>query len=105
MSAATMNAIDPVLEVRNLHVHFKNSRSQMIHAVNDVSFRVGRGQTLGVLGETGCGKSTLAQALVGLVKPASGSIRCVRRTPGAHPAIQMVFQDPQSSFSPRRRVW
>jgi peptide/nickel transport system ATP-binding protein len=100
-----MTSNEAVLEVRNLHVTFKGARSSPVHAVNDVSFRLERGKTLGVLGETGCGKSTLALALVGLVEPNSGSIHCARRTPAAHPAIQKVFQDPQSSFNPRRRVW
>jgi peptide/nickel transport system ATP-binding protein len=94
-----------VLDVQNLHVRFKNAHSQTVHAVNDVSFRVARGRTLGILGETGCGKSTLASALVGLIKPDAGSIVCRRANPAAYPAIQMVFQDPQSSFNPRQRVW
>jgi peptide/nickel transport system ATP-binding protein len=100
-----MQADALVLDVRNLHVRFKNAQSQVVHAVNDVSFRVHRGRTLGILGETGSGKSTLASALVGLIKPDAGSIVCTRVKATAYPAIQMVFQDPQSSFNPRQRVW
>lgn len=98
------------IEVESLVVRY---RGRVAPAVDDVSFRVPRGRTVGIVGESGCGKTTLAQALVGLVKPSAGHIRYHgealtarsrwRRGPPA-PA-QIIFQDPQSSLNPRRRVW
>ena len=99
-------------------MEFPVGRHQVVHAVSDVSFDVRRGETLGIVGESGCGKSTTARALVQLPRPTSGrvildpgsdleidmttlsgsSLRQVR------PRMQMIFQDPISSLNPRRRV-
>ncbi|UUT34696.1 ATP-binding cassette domain-containing protein [Microbacterium elymi] len=85
----------------------------IVHAVDDVSFTVGRGESLALVGESGCGKSTLARTIMRLPKPTSGSVRfrgedlakagphALRRTL-RH--MQMIFQDPISSLNPRRRV-
>jgi peptide/nickel transport system ATP-binding protein len=69
-----------------------------LRAVDDVSFEVGRGETLALVGESGCGKSTLARLIVGLHAPSSGRIEFRGRR------MQMIFQDPYASLNPRWRV-
>jgi peptide/nickel transport system ATP-binding protein len=69
-----------------------------LRAVDDVSFEVGRGETLALVGESGCGKSTLARLIVGLHAPSAGRIQFRGRR------MQMIFQDPYSSLNPRWRV-
>jgi peptide/nickel transport system ATP-binding protein len=80
-------------------------------ALQGVSLTVGRGETLGIVGESGCGKTTLARLIVGLLRPTSGTVEVggidVGRASGAtrrrlHTTVQMVFQDPVGSLSPRR---
>lgn len=110
----------PILQVRNLKVHFPFNRGGilrpergLIRAVDDVSFEIAEGETLSLVGESGCGKSTTARAIVGLVKPTAGEIilagtrisglseralRPHRRT------VQMVFQDPFASLNPRMTI-
>ncbi len=103
---------DIVLRVEHLVVEFPVSGG-VVQAVSDVSFDVARGETLGLVGESGCGKSTTGRALMQLPPPTSGSIqfegtaleslsrdelRSTRRK------IQMIFQDPISSLNPRRTV-
>ncbi len=104
----------PLLDVDNLQVHFARgggllkSQTNVVKAVDGVSFTLSPGQNLGLLGASGCGKSTIAQALVGLVPITSGSVRFngqVVDMTRDHGAIQIVFQDPQTSFNPRRKVW
>ena len=64
---------DNILEVRNLKKYFKTPRG-MLHAVDDVSFTIGYGKTLGVVGESGCGKSTTGRSILRLVEPTSGEV-------------------------------
>jgi peptide/nickel transport system ATP-binding protein len=107
-----------LLEVIALKKHFPGPRAgfgkrSVVHAVDDVSFKVARGETLSIVGESGCGKSTLGRTVLGLTAPTSGAVwfdgwrldelsrpklREVRRH------FQVVFQDPMSSLSPRMRV-
>ncbi|HEY7934181.1 MAG TPA: oligopeptide/dipeptide ABC transporter ATP-binding protein [Solirubrobacteraceae bacterium] len=109
-----------LLEVEHLRVHFPvrsssllRRRSEVVHAVDDVTLELPEGQTLGIVGESGCGKTTLIRALARLVPSTDGAIRFrgqditdagraqlapVRRE------MQMVFQDPQASLNPRKRV-
>jgi peptide/nickel transport system ATP-binding protein len=72
-----------------------------LRAVDGVSFEVERGATLSLVGESGCGKSTVARLLVGLHKPTKGSVRFPH---GEEPRVQMIFQDPYASLNPRWRV-
>jgi oligopeptide/dipeptide ABC transporter ATP-binding protein len=110
----------PLLEVDHLRVLFPiksgviiDRKVGQVHAVDDVSFRLNEGETLGIVGESGCGKTTLIRVLVRLIEATSGTIRFrgqditkwgrselepVRRE------MQMVFQDPQASLNPRKRV-
>ncbi len=109
---------DLVLRVENLVMEFPAGRHQVVHAVSDVSFDIRRGETLGIVGESGCGKSTTARAIVQLPAPTSGRVLL---DPGTdreaeltalvgenlrqvRPRLQMIFQDPISSLNPRRRV-
>jgi peptide/nickel transport system ATP-binding protein len=89
-----------VVEINNLHKHF-SSRSSLpwrkppvVRAVNGVSLRIKKGETLGIVGESGCGKSTVARLLLGLDPATSGDIFI-------EGMAQMVFQDPSSSFNPK----
>jgi peptide/nickel transport system ATP-binding protein len=102
----------PILEVRDLTVNF-GTRRHSVSAVAGISFDIYEGETLGLVGESGCGKSTTGKALMRIVEPASGSVVLdgvdvtkqkgseLRRT---RTRMQMIFQDPISSLNPRRRV-
>ncbi|MEE8601781.1 ABC transporter ATP-binding protein [Euzebya tangerina] len=105
----------PGVAIRDLSVHFDvrrgflGSRSATVRAVDGVTLDVRPGRTLGVVGESGCGKTTLGRALVGLVEPTAGTITlngvAVTSKPGPHRrGIQMIFQDPFSSMNPGARV-
>ncbi len=101
-----------VLTTDRLVVEFRSGR-QTVHAVSGVTFSVRNGETLGLVGESGCGKSTTGRALVQVQAPTSGTVtykgqdlaklsnRQLRRV---RTKIQMIFQDPISSLNPRRRV-
>jgi peptide/nickel transport system ATP-binding protein/oligopeptide transport system ATP-binding protein len=111
---------EPIIEVRNLVKHFPitsgfliRRQTGAVQAVNDVSFDVMRGETFGIVGESGCGKSTTARLLLRLMDATSGSIRFEGREiadikPGdmkpLRREMQMIFQDPYSSLNPRRTV-
>jgi peptide/nickel transport system ATP-binding protein len=106
-------ADETLLRIENLVVEFPAGRGKKVHAVSDVSLDIAKGETLGLVGESGCGKSTTGRAVVQLPRPTSGSIRfdgteltalkgeALRRM---RPQLQMIFQDPISSLNPRRRV-
>jgi peptide/nickel transport system ATP-binding protein len=109
----------PVLQVEDLTVRFDikagwlRAVSSRIHAVENVSFDLNPGETLSIVGESGCGKSTTGRALMRLVKSAGGSVRLAGKelmsmSPhelrDARRDIQMIFQDPFASLSPRRTV-
>jgi peptide/nickel transport system ATP-binding protein len=102
----------PLLDVRNLVVDYQ-VRGGGFRAVDDVSFTVHKGRTLAVVGESGCGKSTIACAIVRLIKPASGEILLdgtdiamlpERRMRPLRSRVQMVFQDPYASLDPHLRA-
>jgi peptide/nickel transport system ATP-binding protein len=104
---------DQILDVKNLHVQYKVAGGRTLHAVSDVSFTVQRGETLGIVGESGCGKSSLIRAIAQLPRPTLGDVILdgtsltalqdeeLRR---ARMGFPIVFQDPASSLNPRRRV-
>jgi oligopeptide/dipeptide ABC transporter ATP-binding protein len=110
----------PLIQVRDLVKHFPITKGIIIQhkvgavqAVDGVSFDVVKGETLGLVGETGCGKSTTARLLMRLLDPTSGQVlfdgEDIARRKGdslkaLHREMQMVFQDPYSSLNPRRRV-
>jgi len=102
----------PLLEVRNLVVEYP-AGGRTVHAVSDVSFAIAKGETLGLVGESGCGKSSLGRAILQLTIPKSGSVRFdnVELTRlGSGPLrrmrrrMQLIFQDPVASLNPRRRI-
>ena len=109
----------PMLIVEGLRKHFPvrggvlNRRVATVRAVDDVSFSVRKGETLGIVGESGCGKSTTARLLMGLLAPDAGTLVFDGREVGAQDGItlaalrrqmQMVFQDSYSSLNPRMTV-
>jgi peptide/nickel transport system ATP-binding protein len=103
----------PILDIRDIHVSFNLGRKQPVRAVSGVSFGINRKETLGLVGESGCGKSSLARAIVQLPPPKSGHVLLAGRDLTAmdaatlraiRPRIQMVFQDPISSLNPGRRI-
>ena len=104
---------DLVLRVEDLVVEFPVGRRQKVHAVSGLSLDVAEGETLGLVGESGCGKSSAGRALIQALSPTSGSVRFdgveltaldgkeLRRT---RTRMQMIAQDPISSINPRRRI-
>jgi oligopeptide transport system ATP-binding protein len=99
---------ETILSVRNLEVCYKSGK-KIIKAVNNLSFDIKRGETFGLVGESGCGKSTTARAIIGLEKISGGQIFFdgVQIDGGKkeiHKKIQMIFQDPMSSLDPRMKV-
>ncbi len=112
-SAHLRGTDDVLLSVENLVVDFPVGRKRKVSAVANISFDIVRGETLGLVGESGCGKSTTGKAIMQLPRPTRGSVRLdgtdlaalkgeeLRRT---RPRLQMIFQDPISSLNPRRTV-
>ena len=113
-----------LIEIKNLKVHFTQRQSghffrkkEVLRAVDGVSFKIERGETLGLVGESGCGKTTLGRALIRLIEPTEGQVlfhinnstinitelnpKELRRS---WRNMQMVFQDPYSSLNPRMTV-
>ena len=101
-----------LLEVKDLKKYYKVPKG-MLHAVDGVSFDLEKGKTLGIVGESGCGKTTIGRAILRLVEPTSGSVifdgvdipklnkqemRYMRRN------MQLIFQDPFSSLNPRKTI-
>jgi peptide/nickel transport system ATP-binding protein len=117
-----LTATAPVLEVIGVTHHFDVSKPwlqrllsgahrQTLRAVDDVSFVIPRGTTLSLVGESGCGKSTIARVAVGLYAPSAGVIRfegqplsSARAQPELRRRMNMIFQDPYASLNPRWRV-
>lgn len=104
---------DVLLRVEDLVVEYPTSRGRTVHAVSGISFDVLRGETLGLVGESGCGKSTTGRAVLQLPPPTSGSVVVdgtdlstlpKREMQAARTRIQMIFQDPVSALNPRRKV-
>jgi len=105
---------DVLLRVEDLVVEFPVGRTGLkVHAVSGISFDVLRGETLGVVGESGCGKSTTGKAMMMLPRPNSGSVTFegteltslpANEMRAARTRMQMIFQDPISSLNPRRKV-
>ncbi len=111
----------PLLEISHLEYHFAVKSSPFggrrggdrVHAVADVSLDLAEGETLGLVGESGCGKTTLSRMILRLLEPTSGELRLngvdishagSRGLKEARQQIQMVFQDPYASLNPRRRI-
>lgn len=107
---------DNIIEVKDLKVWFPIKKGifsrtvGFVRAVDGVSFEIHRGETLGVVGESGCGKSTTSRAILGLNKPCAGTIVFNGKLSSEwdrleyHRKVQVVFQDPQASLNPRHTI-
>ena len=100
-----------LMEAKNLDVSFFSGKAErIVHAVNDVSFYLEEGDFLGLVGESGCGKSTIARILSGLIKPDGGQILYDGKeysypfSRQIYKTVQMIFQMPRDSFDPRRTI-
>jgi len=125
VNEVSKNAATPLLSVDGLVRHFDVSAPFLnrvferldrsyVKAVDGISFDIGRGETFSLVGESGCGKSTVARLIVGLYQPTAGSIQyegveigpreAVAARKRMQPHMQMIFQDPYASLNPRWRV-
>ena len=107
-----MKMAENILEVENLVKYFKSPRGT-VHAVDGVSFTIEKGKTLGIVGESGCGKSTTGRSILRLIEPTSGTVRFEGKDILQYSSAQMrkmrkdmqiIFQDPYSSLNPRMTV-
>jgi peptide/nickel transport system ATP-binding protein len=106
-----LNPVSPLLQVENLQVHFPIRKGLLqrvvgqVKAVDGVSLLIAPGRTLALVGESGCGKTTLGKALLQLIPPTAGNVLFDgRKLDGVSAAMQMVFQDPYASLNPKMRV-
>src|SRR5947207_2866261 len=117
--ASMPDATEPLLSVRNLKKYFPIRRGVLsrvaayVKAVDDISFDINKGETLGLVGESGCGKTTAGRAILRLIEPDAGSIRFdgveirglnkqeLRRK---RRDMQLIFQDPYASLNPRMTI-
>lgn len=111
----------PILEVENVATHFPvrtgpwySKKTELVRAVDGVSFTLNEGEILGLVGESGCGKSTLARSILNLVPVTTGAVRLngtefntlsVEEQRVLRPTAQMIFQDPYGSLNPRMTVY
>ncbi len=102
-----------LLELEDVHVTYRSRERGSVHAVAGVDLVVEPGEVVGLVGESGCGKSSLARVVAGLAAPSGGRVLFGgdevtpvrwRRRPGAQTRLQMIFQDPGGSLNPRRTV-
>src|SRR5829696_5649512 len=116
-------ADDTLLRVKGLTKHFTlhgdiysklaGEKTQVLKAVDGIDFHIKRGETLGLVGESGCGKSTTARLVTRLIEPSGGEVRLknedmlafsAERMRRARKEVQLVFQDPYSSLNPRKTI-
>ena len=102
----------PMIEVKHLKKYFDTPKG-LLHAVDDISFKIGKGKTMGVVGESGCGKSTLGRTIIHLLESTDGQIflngeditRVDRKKMHEiNEKMQIVFQDPYASLDPRMTI-
>lgn len=107
-----INNEEPLLEVSDLAMEY-NVQGKSFFAISDINLSIKRGETLGLVGESGCGKSTMGRAIIQLPRPTTGSVKFLGReiTSLSHTemrpirkSMQIIFQDPISSLNPRRKV-
>lgn len=103
----------PLIQVNDLRKFFNLGKGNILKAVNEISFEIGRGETVGVVGESGCGKSTAGRTIMRLYEPTSGGVtfdgKDIYKLKGAELKalrrnMQMIFQDPYASLNPRMTV-
>ncbi|MCU6708514.1 ATP-binding cassette domain-containing protein [Paenibacillus sp. J5C_2022] len=103
----------PLVEVNDLRKFFNLGGNKILKAVNDISFSIGRGETVGVVGESGCGKSTAGRTILRLYEPTGGNVTFDGKDiyklrgsglKGLRRNMQMIFQDPYASLNPRLTV-
>ena len=104
---------ETIMRVEDLVVEFPAGRGRKVHAVSGISIDLARGETLGLVGESGCGKSTTAKAMIQLPPPTAGSVEFLGSDLTAlkgdalrevRTDLQIIFQDPVSSLNPRRKI-
>jgi len=104
---------DKLMEVKNLKKYFQTKKG-LLHAVDDVNFHIDKGETLGLVGESGCGKSTTGRLLIRLLEATDGEVLYngvnvlalnKAQVKEARKKMQIVFQDPYSSLNPRLTVF
>ncbi|WEG11922.1 ATP-binding cassette domain-containing protein [Pullulanibacillus sp. KACC 23026] len=105
---------EKIMEVKNLQKHFKVGRSAILQAVDNVSFDIYKGETLGLVGESGCGKSTTGRTLIRLYEATGGEVlfngkpvhgkKTQKEIKEFNRSMQMIFQDPYASLNPRMTV-
>jgi len=108
-----------LISIKNLHVKYQTKqgilgKSQSVHAVNDLSLDINKGEILAIAGESGCGKSTLAKAIIGLEPATSGEIIFNNKNvlkmnkserKNFHKKVQMIFQNPYASLNPKMKIF
>ena len=109
-----MNRNEDLLVVTELKKHFKLNKNSTLKAVDGISFTIKKGETLGLVGESGCGKSTVGRTITQIYEPSSGEILFANETVHSKRSkqeqkkkkrtMQMIFQDPYSSLNPRMTV-
>ena len=123
MSEAPINNDDMLLEVEGLTKHFMlksdvysklaGEKAQTLKAVDGIDFHIKKGEVLGLVGESGCGKSTTARLITRLIEPTSGKVSLKgedllsfnrEKMQDVRKEIQLVFQDPYSSLNPRKTI-
>lgn len=103
----------PLLEIKKLKKYFSIEDKGMLHAVDDVSFEINEGKTIGLVGESGCGKTTVGMTLVRLYNPTSGEVNYRgknvftlrgKESKEIRKKMQIIFQDPYSSLNPKKTI-
>lgn len=104
----------PLLEVRDLKMYFRSGKDSVVKAVDGVSFRIDKGKVLGLVGESGCGKTTIGKSILKIYNPTGGEVLykgkdILKMSKGEFKkyrrSLQMIFQDPYSSIDPRQSVF